>query len=180
MMGFYDRPDYTELLKKHPNPIKATYFSLFSSLQIFLNSRGLNVEVNINSTQLDATVLDAFADLDRLREFHGIDNVNDIKSTAYLLFWVLRNKPLQINANCAKSVACINEDFAAGYFMQACLSWRQPPFEDMPSETQAAIKTYTDHLYYFFRYRVFTQQTLEAMLDSFKSSELIFNSGFKG
>lgn len=50
----------------------------------------------ISSNALDHVVVDYFVDIDRLKDFQNIQLTYESKIYAYLAFWLLRHKPLQL------------------------------------------------------------------------------------
>lgn len=78
----------------------------------FLRIKGLDSEVLISSDILNHVVVDYFVDIDRLKEFQNIEKAHESKIYAYLAFWLLRHKPLQLkNTENAEKLAFINEEF---------------------------------------------------------------------
>ncbi len=55
---------------------------------------------------LHQVVMDYFADVYRLKEFHKIENTNMAKILAYEAYWILRRKPIQMNcvSDAAKNI----------------------------------------------------------------------------
>jgi hypothetical protein len=50
----------------------------------------------INELIVQDIIINYFADIDRLKKFHGIDKVNSIKIAAYTAYWFSKLRPIQI------------------------------------------------------------------------------------
>jgi hypothetical protein len=57
------------------------------------------------------TVLGYFSDIMRLKDFHKIERVNDLKILAYETSWLLKRKPLQIKDSNDLNFAFCNKQF---------------------------------------------------------------------
>lgn len=74
------------------------YKYLYDKMQDYINARGLQGSLNVCEGILHQAVMDYFADVYRLKEFHKIENINMTKIVAYEVYWILRRKPIQINS----------------------------------------------------------------------------------
>lgn len=84
----------------------------YSEAQKFIQKKGLNEYAKINSRRLGYAVCDYFADMIRMKEFHGIDHANLNKVYAYSSYWFLRRQPIQLVSNVEKDTDLyINELF---------------------------------------------------------------------
>ena len=50
----------------------------------------------LNDAILYTTVQSYFQDLDRTKEYHGIENADNHKMAAYMIKWIVKTKPIQI------------------------------------------------------------------------------------
>jgi hypothetical protein len=82
--------------------IEKLLHSLDDKCQKFIEGSKLTGSVFVNSALLVKVVRDYFADIDRLKQFHLIEEINSIKVYSYLLFWFLRYKPIQITQGTVK------------------------------------------------------------------------------
>lgn len=127
----------------------------------FIRESDLGKTVILNHQMLHAVILDYFADISRLKEFANISHSNKNKITAYMSYWWLRRKPLQVIVDAAddEELAYVNEKFIA------VLLTKDFMFENMNrllSNERCA--TCLQHIYYHLKYRIYTAQTLELML----------------
>ena len=69
--------------------------------------------VVVNTRLLTHAVLDYYSDVSRLKSFHKIQNINDIKDLAYKAHWILKRRPLQISVDSQEddTLTFINEKF---------------------------------------------------------------------
>ncbi|MCL2147475.1 MAG: hypothetical protein FWH52_06680 [Synergistaceae bacterium] len=153
--------------------ISSRYKFLYSKFSEYIGSRGLSEKVYINEQLLHQSVLDYFADVYRLKKFHGIDNINPTKIMAYQIFWLLKRKVLQIKETAqSDELVFINESFAVLFIVHEFLF---PDDYSIPlsAEIQEDFKAYIKHLHYHFKYRSIDKQNLELMLYTFEIGKLI-------
>lgn len=62
----------------------------------FLKSNELEDFAYIHEMALTHAIMDYFSDIQRLKDYHHIEHVNEIKIKAYETFWLLKRKPLQL------------------------------------------------------------------------------------
>ena len=88
---------YAGLVKQFgKNTIESRYELLASAYQKFLSEQNPINSVKLNGIILGYAIMDYFADIARIKEFHYIKLVNEINICAYESFWLLRRKPLQV------------------------------------------------------------------------------------
>ena len=125
---------------------------------------GLIDQVIINTSLLGKAIVDYFEDIDRLKEFEEIDRVNVDKIYGYELFWLLRRRPIQIiDKSLDETFLYINEKVCIAILIPKML-------EEMgidKSESNPRLRNFLDLLYYNLKYRHYTQQSLELMIESF-------------
>jgi hypothetical protein len=102
-----------------------------------------------------------FVDILRLKNFHEIKRVHKVKVYAYSIFWLLRASPVQILNNDMSCTPHINEKIAV--WVISSLVLRRKPSPAIDEET---LKHYEDEIFYFFKYRHYTAQSIEMMIAS--------------
>ena len=113
--------DYSDILSAFgKEKIEKRYEILQEYLSAFIKRHKYEDKVNIAESVLNQAVVDYFADIHRLKNFHHIEAINYLKIHAYTAYWILRRKPLQIIADDPKDVelAFVNERFVASYLLQ--------------------------------------------------------------
>ena len=108
--------DYSDILSAFgKEKIEKRYEILQEYLSAFIKRHKYEDKVNIAESVLNQAVVDYFADIHRLKNFHHIEAINYLKIHAYTAYWILRRKPLQIIADDPKDVelAFVNERFVA-------------------------------------------------------------------
>lgn len=168
-MGPNVTKDYRYLLDAFPgNVIPDRYASLLKQIEVILDSMGLtNEDVMINTELLDFVVLDYFADIHRLKRFHGIELANVQKIYAYTFFWFLRKKPLQQKKALSENLLFLNEKVAMCMLIPKLFVELGLSYPDKPDEAKRMMKGFRELLYYNIKYRTFTQQSLELMIQAF-------------
>lgn len=153
--------------------IQGRYTFLYKECIHFLDSMNLKGKVRIDETILMHTVLDYFSDVSRLKSFHKIFHINEIKVISYETYWLLRRKPLQVikEETEGDSLSFINEKFAFSR-IAAFLVHRQGHLV-LNDIDKKSFLNYLDTLYYFLKYRQYDPQVLELMILGFRAGELI-------
>lgn len=145
-------------------PVTKRFQNLLEQIQKVLEKMGVIDKVSINTDLLGKAVIDYFEDIDRLKEFEGISRVNVDKIYSYETFWLLRRHPIQIiDKNIGREFWYINE--------KVCIAIMVPKMlEEMGIKMTARnprFENFLDLMYYNFKYRIFTQQSLEFMVEAF-------------
>lgn len=136
----------------------------YSDAKKFIEKKGLTDCVQINSRRLGYAVCDYFADMIRMKEFHGIDHANLNKVYAYSSYWFLRRQPLQLVSNVEKDADLyINELFIVNNLV-AKMKWHCSHKDIIQKQTLLEM---ANLWFYNFKFRVFTAQSLEIAICSF-------------
>jgi hypothetical protein len=129
------------------------------NLNIFIQKRGLAEDFRVDDDRLLFMVLCYYADVARLKDFHGLKKIHKVKMFAYSFYWLLRIMPLQIKRDLHKN----REDFLDINEVFVLCAWLCVFLE--PIKIDETIKErYREELRYFLKYRPFTAQALEAMI----------------
>lgn len=153
---------YRKLIEKYP--IKARFENTLTQIQDVLEALGLLEQVTVDTHLLGSAILSYFEDIDRLKEFEDIERANVEKIYAYETFWFLRNKPIQIvdKALSMKHIHINEKVFVAILISKMCREMDRG-YDDENERTLPFLEL----LYYSFKYRLFTQQSLELMISAF-------------
>lgn len=162
-MGAEQKDDYiAQLAKKYP--IDSRFNSLLTEIQNILIKMGIIDLVEINSDLLGKAVIDYFEDIDRLKEFEDIPRINVDKIYSYGIYWVLRRSPIQIlDKNIDKRFLHINEKVCTVLMFPRMLA----EMRISPKSANPNFAGFLDLIYYNFKYRTYTQQSLELMVAAF-------------
>lgn len=169
--------DYSELVDAFgANKIEERYSTLYEYLETFIKRHEYSDKVVIADSVLNQVVVDYFADIYRLKEFHKIEHINFLKIHAYTAYWILRRKPLQIIEDDDEDVelAFVNEKFVASYLLQFLYDGHEDVVI-LKDDRQDFIE-FVKNLEYFLRYRVVTAQMLETMMESFKAGDAFYKA----
>ncbi len=154
---------YDELLEKYD--IEDRYINLLTQIQDVLEAMGLLDDVYINEMLLGKAVLSYFEDIDRLKTYEGIDRTNVCKIYGYETYWILRFKPINYlhSADINTKQLHINEKVMVTIMIAKML-------EEMcinPDDNNDRLLDFMQLLFYNFKYRTFTQKSLELMISAF-------------
>lgn len=164
---------YVEMIENiGENKLQETFTEVLASANHFIEEAGYQDHVECNERILMSLLLDYFADLFRMKDFHGIQWVRTEKSFAYLISWIIRRKPLQfIHYTEEEKDIYVNERFAAFLMLNECLLCGERKF--VGAENQANLDEYISLLFYYFKYRECSPQALELAIVSFKMGTLV-------
>jgi len=142
--------------------------SLLKDINIFIQEADLTEKVTINELALGYMLVDYFEDIRRLKTFHGIDHVNSIKIVAYTSYWFLRRKPIQIIEQ-EKKLIYINERFILAYILEFLSGNDGTP---LILRNNKGLKSFSESLFYFLKYRVNGANSLEMILTAFFAGQI--------
>lgn len=169
--------DYEEILEHFgKDKIMKRYITLEEYMNNFIERSGFKENVMISYSLLNQAVIDYFADVYRLKNFHNIEKINYIKVHAYSAYWILRRKPIQIvnDDNEHVELAFINENFVASYLMQFLRGDNKGVV--IKKEDRLSYDEFVENLKYVLRYRMVTAQTLETILESYNAGRVFERS----
>lgn len=136
----------------------------YAEAQKFIERKGLTDCMKINCKRLGYAVCDYFADMVRMKEFHGIDHANLNKVYAYSSYWFLRRQPIQLISSVEKDTDLyINELFIVNNLI-AKLKWHCSHKDILQKQ---ALLEMANLWFYNFKFRIFTAQSLEVAICSF-------------
>ena len=139
---------------------------LYDLLCAYVTQNNLIDQVSISKSVLKHVLIDYFVDIDRLKEFSNIPKANDSKIYAYLCFWLLRHKPLQINQQFdSQDLVFINEDFVAHLLRSYLFS--TPDNIPVMNNKREEVDNFTSTLLYYFKYREYSAKNIEMIILAF-------------
>ena len=172
------------LLKQHMNNSEYTYEYLIDEFaedvlinrflficemtKKFIKSYSISNIVDINEYLIWCIVVDYYADVSRLKKFHGIEKINYIKIASYLSYWVYKRKPLHITKQIDKYIIkekpylqSVNEWFCIFVINSILYDLHKPILESAGEKSYANFQRL---LWYNFCYRTITPQSIELAL----------------
>ena len=163
---------YVELLSEVGEENFASRFDeLLKLIDKFLNEAGYKNSVTCNERILYHVLLDYYSDIARLKDFHSIMHTKSDKVMAYLIFWIVRRKPIQFSEFTEEEKDIfVNERFACFLLVNECL-WKDPNYKLSGDELEE-VDRYIELLLYYFKYRPIHPQVIELMIESFKIGRL--------
>lgn len=169
--------DYEEIIEHFgKDKLMNRYRTLEEYINIFIERSNFKNNVEISYSLLNQAVIDYFADIDRLKNFHNIQRINYIKIHAYSAYWLLRRKPIQIinDNNEDMELAFINENFIVSYLMQFLRGDNRGVV--IKKEDRFDYNEFVGNLKYVLRYRMVTPQTIETILESYNAGRVFERS----
>ena len=167
--GFIKDKHYQFLLKYFPgNKIYSRFKTLWDDTVKVIESYKLENKLRIDEESFQMIIIDYFMDTARLKDFQDIKRTNVDKIYGYELFWFLRRRPIQLLENLPQKFD-INEKVAIGVFIPRILAEARLPYtsKNQTEEFRKRLNIFINLLFYNIKYRTYTQQTLELMIESF-------------
>ena len=170
--------DYDDILKSFgTEKIENRYDTIEQYLRAYIDSCQIEQKVRISECLLGQAIIDYFADIYRLKEFHKIAKVNYIKIHAYTGYWLLKRKPIQIIAEEQNGedlgLTFVNEDFVASYLVHFL---NENLVVKIKEKNRDDYLEFYENLKYTFRYRLVTAQFIETMLEAYTAGRRFENS----
>ena len=108
---------YEYLVRKFgEETIKSRHKWISDTLIVWIEQHDYSQRVEVMSEQIDQILIDYFVDIDRLKDFSEIERTNTAKIYAYMAYWILRRKPLQVvTKDAAEDLVFVNENFVADF-----------------------------------------------------------------
>jgi len=167
--GFVKDKHYKFLLNYFPgNIIPMRFTALWADTVKVVESYGLEKKLRIDECCFQNVIIDYFTDTARLKDFQDIKRTNVDKIYGYELFWFLRRHPIQLTEDIPDNFD-INEKVAIGVFLPRILADAGLPYEEKNQckEFQERLNVFINLLFYNIKYRSYTQQSLELMIEAF-------------
>lgn len=157
--------EYEKILEHYEiEDVQERFGVWYSDAKKFIEKKGLADFARINTRRLGYAVCDYFADMIRMKEFHGIGHANLNKIYAYSCYWFLRRQPIQLISNVEKNADLyINELFIVNNLL-AKLKQHCSHNEIIQKTTLLEM---ANLWFYNFKFRIFTAQSLELAICSF-------------
>lgn len=161
------RGNYSDLIKKYGvEEFRSRFQEIKRSAEDFIKESGFEQTVYCNERILSQLLLDYYADIDRLKDFHDIERTRTEKIFAYTISWIIKRKPLQYMKNSEEEKDIfVNERFATYLLLNECMCCGKGI---VPPEHKKDLDEYIDLLFYYFKYRECNPQAIELAISSFK------------
>jgi len=147
--------------------IEGRYVFLANLIQAFIKQEEIENQVYLNNTILEQVLLDYFADIHRLKDFHNIVKVNTDKITAYTIQWLLRRKPIQMREEADKDLKFVNERFILSYLQMYLFGKDYATF--VSPEKRYEHDNFFKTFLYTIKYRYVDSQILELLIITYRA-----------
>jgi hypothetical protein len=147
------------------------YRTLWNEVHDCIKNYNMERLVRVDVESFDMFILDYFTDIFRLKEFHDIEHTNVEKIYSYTCYWFVRRHPVQL-ISISKDNFDINEKIAVSLLVPKMLKElgisigisNKPLQGDIGGEK---MKNFVNLVFYNLKYRTFTPQSLELMVEAF-------------
>ena len=161
--------DYTDIIRKvGKRKVKERIESLLTIANDYIVKSKYENKVVINEILLTEAILDYFTDITRLKDFHDIKKVDEIKIISYESFWLLKRKPFQIMIN-DRDLNFVNEKFIVTIVSQ-CIRDKHGSFSEVVNSGK--LNFFMNSFFYHLKYRLLDAQSIELMIVSFEAGKL--------
>ncbi|QWT52203.1 hypothetical protein [Eubacterium sp. MSJ-33] len=130
----------------------------------FIKTQRYEDKVCISEDVLNHVVIDYFVDIYRLKEFQDIEKVHESKIYAYLSYWIVRHKPIQI-VNGSAEVVFVNEEFVCELLRSYLFT--DPTDVSILIEKRPDVDNFLETLLYYFKYRDYSPKNIEMIILAF-------------
>ncbi len=143
------------------------YAAIYADMMNYITESGYQDKVRVNELTLGYALVDYFEDIRRLKDFHHIPHINSIKLVAYMAYWLLRRKPLQIVA-LEKELLYVNERFVLAYILEFLNDGQSHILE----RENSGLNAFVESLFYYFKYRQINAQAIEMIILAFFAGQV--------
>lgn len=164
--------DYRELIAKvGEKDFLSRFNELLRQINEFLIEAGYKEKVECNERILYHVLLDYYSDIERLKDFHDIKHAKTDKVMAYLIYWIVRRKPIQFTGfTKLERDIFVNERFACYLLFSECVFGKVK--KSLVGAEKVEYSNFVESLLYYFKYRQINPQTIELVIESFKVGRL--------
>jgi hypothetical protein len=143
--------------------IVSRYLSVLRRLHAFISSEKIAQCVIVDYELLKIAIFQYFVDIAQLKDFQQIEKASEEKIYAYMAYWLLKRKPIQVTRPFPKS-KFINELFVTTFIVTSILAEKNLKSVQWDKTEFSKFQLL---LFYHLKYRVITPQTLELMIEAF-------------
>ena len=159
--------DYSEIINKiGEEKIEERFCAIHDIYLNFIKSIGFKDEIDIiiNDRILMHCIMDYFADITRLKNFHKIELINKDKIISYECSWFLRRKPIQLLRKDKEEMVYVNEKFVLTILVNHLTLGKI----DSISE-KTLMNSFCESLLYYLKFRDCSPKIIEMIILSFKA-----------
>jgi hypothetical protein len=143
--------------------IARRFRKVLEAVHRFINAKNIAQNVRVDTKTLKTAIYDYFVDIARVKEFHNLERINVEKIYSYMAYWLLRRKPIQVTVDFPGS-EFINELFVTGYLVTLILT--EKSIDSNIWNRNPSFQKFQSLLFYNLKYRPFSQQSLELMIEA--------------
>ncbi len=163
----YNQSDYQYLIDEFSaEKISSRYSYIENLISDFINKEEIADKVVIDENNLNHMVMDYFADICRLKQFHNIERINEDKITSYTIYWLLKRRVIQVTEDFEESTF-INEKLVLSILQSYLL--REDYAKIVPREHKINTDAFYKNFFYSCKYRNIDQQMLELLIIAYRA-----------
>lgn len=167
--------NYDEVIKEFGiDKIKERYEYLRQQINEFLEVSNYKNITKCNDIILMHVIIDYYSDIQRVKKFHDIPFANVNKINAYLIFWILKRKPIIYTlTNHEENDQDLNDIFVNERFCVSLVVNEILFVNDNPILCKDILNEYEDYIHlllYNFKYRYLDAYSIELFISSFKTA----------
>ena len=144
------------------------FTALLEDMNAYIQNSNYKDKVFVNELILGYALVDYFEDIRRLKIFHNVKHINNVKIIAYISYWLLRRKPIQVLEQ-KKELIYVNEKFVLAYILD---SLSREEKGNILLRNNKGLESFRESLLYFLKYRYTSATSLEMMIMAFYSGEI--------
>lgn len=139
--------------------------SWMSRIQIIVRYLGLEDALKIDEDRLGKAIIDYFDDIDRLKEYEGIEHASVSKIYAYETYWLVKRKPIMpVSPDLEdERIVFINEIACSMILLSNICN----ELGIIPVENDPHVEKFYDLLCYSLKYRDIPAKALELAIEFF-------------
>lgn len=164
-----EQKNYQYLIEKFgEQKILSHYEWIYNLMEDYLEAMECQEKVLISSDILNHVIVDYFVDIDRLKDFQEIEKVHPSKIYAYISYWLLRHKPMQLAVTeNADDLTFINEEFVC-HLVRSYL-FTDPSNVPILDNQMEKVDNFIGTMLYYFQYREYSAKNIEIMILAFEA-----------
>jgi len=158
--------DYGYLLKEFGiKKVRERFIFLKEKALRFIEVHNVKDYCRVSDSHLEEIIIDYFADVKRVKDFHNIKKIDYFKVAAYTTHWIAKRKPIQlvkdVDDKIFKEKPFIrNINAWYGYCILMSMAFKTER-NALDSKELKYFDIFSDIMNYFLTYRVVTPQALE-------------------
>lgn len=159
------------IFKAYGNSKVETLFNtLYQEMDMFIINSGFSEFLTVNHDLLAMAIHDYFLNMSEMRQFYGINHVDEQKKVSYTAYWLLYRKPIQVyneSKYYANKFVTINERFVLLYILNYLSDQLGDDHILLQLQSNNRIEPLINMLFQLIINELQSAQSLQSVIDSF-------------